>query len=178
LVSDAICAEVFLASRPLVDANRLHGLGVGVGAAVSASLACSEPRFRSLALLAPAYSAEPVVQRTRRFRFPLLPFGGEKNALGLSAGFAAEWAEQGFTRSYHELRVPVLLVHGNRDRVFPVSQSHLIRSAMEKSSQSVKFVSIEGCDHWFSHEEWQRLVAREICQWFSEALDGRPAAFA
>jgi len=178
LVSDALCAAAFLASHPMVDANRLHGLGVGVGAAVSASLACSEPRFRSLALLTPAYSAEPVLRRARRSPVPFLPSGRPGPALGLTAGFAEEWNEQGFTRSYHELRVPVLLVHGNRDRVVPVSQSQLARSALEKSGQTVKFVSIEGCDHWFSLEDWQRLAIREVCQWFSEAPDGVRAVFA
>jgi len=178
LVSDARTGLSYLLCHPLVDPGLVCVLGHGFGATVSACLAHEERGICSAALLAPAYSPEPVIETSRRAGGLLWPFSRKTPGITLSAGFPEEWAQRGLPCAYHELRIPAMLVHGNRDQNVPISHSHQIRTAMEPNGRQFKLVSIEGGDHWFSHREWRRMIAREVRQWFCDTLDGWPRTFA
>jgi len=178
LVSDARTGLRYLLGHPLIDPGLLCVLGHGLGATVSAYLAHGERGICSAALLAPAYSPEPIIEGSRRAARPFWPFSKKTPEIRLSPDFAQEWAQQGLTRAYHELRIPAMLIHGNRDQNVPTSHSHQIRTAMEPGGQRIKLVSIEGGDHWFSHPEWRRMIAREVRQWFCDTLDGWPRTLA
>jgi acetyl esterase/lipase len=47
---------------------------------------------------------------------------------------------------------PYLLIHGDRDQIVPVGQSHLLSDALRRAGVAVTFDPIPGADHWFSVE--------------------------
>lgn len=49
-----------------------------------------------------------------------------------------------------EFRAPVLLIHSNEDEIVPVEQSEDMQDALEKQQKPVKFVELEGDDHYLS----------------------------
>ena len=171
LIADAQCALEYLSSQALIDPERLCALGFGFGGLLAAALAARDDRVRSIALLAPAFGQQAVLEgirrRARKETRRSLP---ERSVPDLPAGFPGNWAECGLTQAYRSLPVPALVVHGNRDQLIPFSEGNRVRSAIEESGQTVKQITIEGGDHWFTLDEWQFMVAREIRQWFEDSL--------
>jgi dipeptidyl aminopeptidase/acylaminoacyl peptidase len=55
-------------------------------------------------------------------------------------------------RHVSEVNVPILLIHGKEDTVVPYEQSVLMEGALKGAGKSVEFVTLEGEDHWLSHD--------------------------
>jgi len=52
-----------------------------------------------------------------------------------------------------QANVPILLVHGKDDTVVPIEQSELMADALKKAGKDVRFVTLDGEDHWLSVAE-------------------------
>ena len=61
------------------------------------------------------------------------------------------------------LTVPMLVVHGDRDDIIPVSEASLARVA---NPRMVELSVVAGADHMFSRPGHQRQVARTVTDWF------------
>lgn len=59
-------------------------------------------------------------------------------------------AENSPARRAADITAPVLLVHGQDDRVVSVDQSKKMRSALEKAGRKVSYVELKGGDHYLS----------------------------
>jgi dipeptidyl aminopeptidase/acylaminoacyl peptidase len=60
------------------------------------------------------------------------------------------------------IRIPVLLVHGEDDTVVPVRQSRDMRRRLEREGKEVRFVELQGGDHWMLEYETRRNVMEEV----------------
>jgi len=61
------------------------------------------------------------------------------------------------------LKVPILVVHGDRDEIIPVSEAHL---AKEANPDHVELAIISGGDHMLASPDHQKQVVRKVTGWF------------
>jgi pimeloyl-ACP methyl ester carboxylesterase len=108
---DAAAARRSLLEQPGVDSGRVFYLGESLGGAVALDLALEHPPA-GLVLL----SAFTGVRDLGRVHYPFLP-----SALVPDAYPAG--------RRIHELRSPVLVLHGERDEIVPLSQGEALFDA-------------------------------------------------
>lgn len=124
---DARAAYAFLATERGVPSERLVLFGESLGAAVALDLALLRP-CRALILESPFTS----IRDMARTALPFLPVGP-------------------FLRTRYDnlakvgrLRVPLLILHGDRDRVVPFAQG---RRLFEAAPEPKRFFRIAGADH-------------------------------
>lgn len=60
---------------------------------------------------------------------------------------------------------PVLMIHGDADRVVPISQSHLLKEALDSLHHPYEFHILEGVDHAFAGQSDQQKA--DIQKWIS-----------
>ncbi len=56
---------------------------------------------------------------------------------------------------------PVLLIHGRDDTVVPIAQSEDMADALEHAHKTVKFITLDGEDHWLSRAETRLRMLTE-----------------
>lgn len=61
------------------------------------------------------------------------------------------------------LKIPLLIVHGDRDEIIPVDEAY---SAHEPNSEKTDMAIISGADHMFSNKNHRESVSRQIVTWF------------
>jgi fermentation-respiration switch protein FrsA (DUF1100 family) len=127
LAADSRAARSYLLGRPDVDASRLVYFGESLGAAVAIELAGAHPPA-ALVLRSPFTSLTDV----GRTHYPFLP---------------VRWLLQDRFPSIDRigsLRVPILVIAGDRDGIVPFEQS---RRIYEAATGTKKLVVITGADH-------------------------------
>lgn len=127
LARDARAARAFLETRADVDQRHVVYFGESLGAAVAVRLAVERPPA-ALVLRSPFTSLAEV----GRLHYPVLP---------------VEWLLRDRFDSLSrmpEVRCPVVVIAGDRDRVVPIGQSRRIYAAV---SGSRSLVVVEGADH-------------------------------
>ncbi|MEM9840010.1 MAG: S9 family peptidase [Pseudomonadota bacterium] len=65
-------------------------------------------------------------------------------------------------RRAEDITIPVLLVHGERDGVVPISQSEKMRDALEKVDRDVTFVELPKGSHYLNVDENRITFLREL----------------
>ena len=78
-------------------------------------------------------------------RFPALDFPAEQEADISPINFVSEDDP------------PVLLIHGDQDRLVPISNSHNLKTAMDKLALNVELLTIEGAAHGFRGDDQIRV---------------------
>ncbi len=69
-----------------------------------------------------------------------------------------------------EKSAPILLIHGDKDVLVPISQSKNMLEALEKGKANGKLVIVEGGGHVFSPKENQDVVLPALLEWFDKNL--------
>ncbi len=64
---------------------------------------------------------------------------------------------------------PALLIHGDKDRLVPVTNSKNIHEAFQKNNVKTQLIIIEGADHGFRGEDGKRAAAAMLA-WFEQTL--------
>ena len=67
-------------------------------------------------------------------------------------------------------RAPVLLIHGTGDSVVPISQTERMADGLQAAGKSVKYVKLEGEDHWMSRSEDRIRILKELDEFLREHL--------
>jgi len=134
---DLTAAVDYLVGRPEVDATRLGAVGHSMGGSAAIVATSTEPRIR--ALVSSSAFADPVIltrRVLRAHRIPRWPF------LSLTRCFIERWTGTTMTdlapqNRIGQIRVPVLLIHGESDRFIPPSNMEtLCARACQKHTQS------------------------------------------
>jgi len=124
---DAAAALGHLHSRNDVDPNRIILFGRSLGAAVAAELATRE---NCLALILETPFAS--IRKMARAAFPLLPIGPLLRT------------RYDVVEKVKKIKVPLLVLHGDRDEVVPFSQG---REVFESAPEPKEFFTIRGAHH-------------------------------
>lgn len=64
---------------------------------------------------------------------------------------------------------PTLLIHGDKDRLVPISNSERMQAAMKDAGVPVEFITIEGADHGFRGDD-AHTAATALAAWFDKHL--------
>ena len=173
--ADAASAVRWLAARP--EVTRVGLLGHSMGAAGAIVAAAAEPAVA--AVVGVSTPADPYRLTRQTFRLADLPIPGV-------IAWPLAWltthvflkprghtpSDVSASRAVREIEVPVLLVHGDEDRVVPVG--HLARlAAIRRAAQPdavTETLTVHGGHHsWlFEFPEFRATVAR----FFTASLDG------
>ena len=65
---------------------------------------------------------------------------------------------------------PVLMIHGDKDDLVPLSHSMNMEAAIKKTKATCKLVVVEGAPHGFNAEQYTKIVGPETFAWFAEHL--------
>jgi dipeptidyl aminopeptidase/acylaminoacyl peptidase len=76
-------------------------------------------------------------------------------------------------RRASEIRIPILLMHGSADQVVPITQSRMMKQALEEAGKSVRLITFEGEDHSGWDEVNWRRQAEEAIAFFRPYLTRR-----
>ncbi|HCK84241.1 MAG TPA: hypothetical protein DHW63_06910 [Hyphomonadaceae bacterium] len=61
-----------------------------------------------------------------------------------------------------QARAPILLIHGTDDTVVPIDQSRRMQQALRTAGKDVRFVELQGDDHWLSDAPTRIQMLREL----------------
>jgi len=153
---DILAALRHLQKHPRVDPNRIGLLGFSRGGIVSLQIASQEPSIKA----AVAYYALADFEQwldVDQYSFPKsLLFRWVRMRLVKEAG-AASWEEARArfreTSPIHfaaRIKAPVLLIHGEKDRTFPVEQVRLFHDALPSAGKESELLIIPGAGHVFN----------------------------
>ena len=90
-------------------------------------------------------------------------FSSRGRQLTLSSAFFDDADRHDLIEATRSLTVPMLVVHGDRDDIIPVSEAHLAKA---ENPRLVELAIIAGGDHMLAHADHQRQVARTVTDWF------------
>ena len=65
----------------------------------------------------------------------------------------------------------ILMIHGDKDLLVPISHSQTMQAALEKAEVKSKFVTIEGAAHGFNAAQNREQVLPAMVGWFEEHLN-------
>ena len=109
--------------------------------------------------------------------------GGESDTIAywndhIGAASNPDVAAKSPARLAANFRVPVLLLHGVDDSVVPIDQSEKMAKALEKAGKPVRFVKLQGEDHWLSRSDTRLQVLKELdaflAPFLSQPASGAP----
>lgn len=154
-----------LENEPQANAGRVGLLGFGRGAMMNFLAADSDPRFAAIASIGgltdlPAWAEERAAnERVLKQYVP-----------GYEGSNPAPLKERSVLHNMQRLSasIPVLLVHGGRDRKVSPTQSKRLATALEERGQPHELVIFERGNH--SMKRMQSDVHREVIDWFHTHL--------
>lgn len=143
--------------------------GHSLGAAIALLAARQNPDVSAICRLAGRVSAtrplhfltsnqHQVLERTGRVEFT-----SRGRQLTLDRQFFDDSQRHDLEAATRSLKVPMLVVHGDRDEIIPVSEAHLAKTI---NPGMVELVVVEGGDHMFASPDRQQQVARTVTTWF------------
>ncbi len=171
-ISDSIRAFGYLAEDCGADPARIGLLGLSMGGAV-ATIAAGRlgKRVKSCALLNP--SAKPFEElsflaRDRAVdvsRFPV-----DYNSFLFGKAFFDELPQIQPLVEVTAAGCPFLVINGTADRTVSPERSHEYMHVLRANGIPAELFSIEGADHTFASERWERMVIEKTGEWFGKTL--------
>ena len=79
-----------------------------------------------------------------------------------------------------KIRVPVLLMHGDKDNTVPIEQSEVMERALKRAGKPVEAIYLEGADHYFSQGSdrtaWLTALDKLLAASFKQTAPAAKAA--
>lgn len=144
-------------------------VGHSMGGAVSLLLAPRDRRVRALIMIAGVGDTRAMLARysipvlRRRGPYRIIRLWGRQ--FSLRDEFFAELSTTDLAREARHVRIPTLLVHGDRDRVIPIEEA---LSLFQVVRGPKRFVIVRGASHSFTGPTKRRELAKTILDWFRE----------
>ncbi len=176
-ISDTIKALDWIeqnAENEDLDAARIGLLGLSMGGLVAACTAGRDKRVKALALWGAVSDLNASLARNQKDRKDsirptpsgLVDYGG--NLLGKP--FFAEFPKIRPVEEIAKFRGPVLILHGTNDDREPASNADAYFAAVSRRDPRNRKILIEGADHTFSSQAWEREVLDGAGNFFSQVL--------
>lgn len=166
-VDDLMSAIEYFRNRGI---KKIHLMGSSMGAAVTV-LAASSGLFEleSLILIATPLDFTTLVPGLKKENIPLLDQNGYTSISGISVNnrFVKELFEINMIEAVKKIKIPSLVIHGERDMV--VDKSNL--EIYIKNCRCESFpVLIEGGDHNLTDESFICIITDNIKRWFGKFI--------
>lgn len=182
LAEDVLACIDYLHTRSDVDLMRLGVLGRSIGGGATILAAAREPRIRALVSCSAFADPQVLTRETmKRLHIPLWPFAS------LVRRFIERWlgttmADVAPANWIGSLNIPLLLVHGESDRLIPATNLEILKGRAR--ADRVEILSIRNRGHSdvtrdpASGEQIRTFFARHLDRGPDQALDERPACAA
>jgi dipeptidyl aminopeptidase/acylaminoacyl peptidase len=160
-VEDGVTAMV---QGGVADAGRVCIVGASYGGyAALAGATLTPDRYRCAASVAGVTDLEAFLLHRERI-------AGEESIISdhwrLSIGDRAE--DRARIRGVSPINlvervsIPILLIHGTNDTVVPIEHSRRMNDRLRGAGKNVRFVELQGDDHWLSDAETRTQMLREL----------------
>jgi putative redox protein len=143
--------------------------GHSLGAAIALLVAQRQPAVSALCRVAGRVSqTRPLhfltsAQEDTLLQTGRVAFTSRGRQLALKRTFFDDAQRHDLTAATRSLKIPMLVVHGGRDDIIPVSEAHLAKAANPKW---VELAIVADGDHMLARSEHQLQVARTVAGWF------------
>jgi dipeptidyl aminopeptidase/acylaminoacyl peptidase len=170
-LTDGVAA---LVAAGMADPERVCIVGASYGGyAALAGAAFTPELYRCAAAIAGVADLRDMLSFERNrtgFSSPTLVYW--RRAMGVTETDSATEKLEAASPAAHvdKIRAPVLLIHGRDDTVVPIAQSQLMQRALEGAGKSVKFVELEGEDHWLSGVKTRLETLKTLDAFLTEHL--------
>jgi dipeptidyl aminopeptidase/acylaminoacyl peptidase len=172
MIDDIIDGTRFVIGGGIVDRNRICSMGGSYGGYAALMVALREPD-----LVKCVVSISGVTDPTALFGERLKLFDRDssvmrfwENYIGSRFRDKEEIVAASPVRSAQRIPVPVLLLHGTDDVNVPVSQSRHLKKQLKNHDRPVKYVEIEGADHYMNTTDARRVLLTETDAFLAKYL--------
>jgi uncharacterized protein len=174
-VSDALVGLNFLKEHPNVDPARIGIFGRSMGGAIAMMAASRFNDIRSICLWSPVYHAKAWESKWNFSTNSPADHTHPQDLLieGQIPGleFMKEFVNMNLEKDILNLQnVPLLLIHGNQDKLVPADNSDLYLKARMEAEAETKFIQLPKSDHHFSPLDERKIALDETTQWFKTTL--------
>jgi dipeptidyl aminopeptidase/acylaminoacyl peptidase len=163
MIDDIIDGAHFAIGSGVADRDRICSFGASYGGYAALMVALREPE-----LLKCTVSIAGITDPTAMFGERLKLFHNYSSVMRFWESYIGsrfrekeEIIAASPVRRASEIPVPVLLIHGTDDFNVPVSQSRHLKKELELRDRPVKFVELQGVDHYFNSTQARRVVLGE-----------------
>jgi dipeptidyl aminopeptidase/acylaminoacyl peptidase len=157
LVTDTKAALDYLASRPDVDPSRIGMYGVSLGGVIGLAAAADDPRARAVVSISAFSTWQGVVADHAGGLVSRLISGGSEATAAI-----ARLAPR-----------PLLIVHGQNDRIVPVDHAHKLKAAADQAGIPAEVIIDPAADH-NDIVYVNRDLQQQIAAWLHKALPPQP----
>jgi dienelactone hydrolase len=169
--NDVTAALEHLQKHPLVNPAQIAVMGYSRGAIVSLQIASLVPSVKAVVAYYPLADFEEWLD-VEKYSFPKsLLFRWVRKQLVKEAGASSfEEARPQFRKTspirlVSQIQAPVLLIHGEKDRTFPIDQAQRLYRALQSAGNPCEFLVVRGAGHVFNFRDkekgkmaWEKTV--------------------
>jgi uncharacterized protein len=164
-LSDALKVTQWVEGQAFVDRTRMGVVGFSLGGLLAAALTARHPSFKARVMLAPS-TAHNLCRLTgdRDVCVPAVPqmvYGAHT----LHKDFFKDLRTFNGPADVVKCKAPTLVVQGTADTSVTPAVSKEYTDALDKAGIANKTVLVEGGDHIFSKQPWQRAMIQAVAQW-------------
>lgn len=169
-LSDALKVTQWVEGQSFVDRSRMGVVGFSLGGMLAATLTAKRPSFKARVLLAPS-TAHNLCRLTGDRdactpQVPQLVYGAHT----LHKDFFKDLQTFNGPADMVKCKAPTLVVQGTADTSVTPAVSQEYTDAMTKAGIENKTVLIDGGDHVFSKQAWQRGMIGAVAEWLPKRI--------
>jgi dienelactone hydrolase len=170
-----------LQKHPRVDPARIGVLGFSKGGVLSLQIASQDPSVKAVAAYYPLADFDEWID-VSRYSFPKsLLFRWVRSQMVNAAGAGSyeearpKFREMSPINLADRIKAPVLLIHGEKDRTFPLEQIERLCRKLEESGTKCELMVIPGAGHVFNFldKEEGKAAWERTLQFFHEHLHAK-----
>jgi len=172
-----------LRNHPRVDPNRIGVLGYSRGAIVSLQIASEVPAVKAVVAYYPLADFEEWLD-VERYSFPKsLLFKWIRGRLIKEVG-ASSWEqarlkfrETSPINFASRIQPPVLLIHGEKDRTFPLAQAQRLCQTLQSAGKNCELFVVSGAGHVFNFKDKEKgkIAWEKTIQFLDRHLPKNPS---
>lgn len=183
--SDELDAFNHIVSNPLVDRKNIAALGFSLGGAHTLLMASAAPAIKSVVVYYPMSDFEDWVAERNKSFFWRLVFRFARWDYNAESEHHNDYTHKALLRFYSavnrsaSIQAPVLIVHGDEDRIAPLKHSQrLFEELRNKNQNEVDFMVLNGAGHAFDKQAspHTRKAWTATLSWFHRHLDDQRLA--
>jgi dipeptidyl aminopeptidase/acylaminoacyl peptidase len=162
-IGDVSAAAKYLVSEGIANPDKLAILGWSYGGYAALQSTVVEPGlYKAAVAIAPVTDLQMIKDEARDFN--------NEQLVRDYIGSGPHIREGSPLQNVAAIRVPVLLVHGNRDANVDVAQSDRMAGAMKAAGKSVEYVKFDNLDHQLDDSDARIQMLTKIGSFLEAAL--------
>lgn len=142
----------FLAKEGITDEKRVCIVGASYGGYAALSGATKTPDLYRCAISFAGISDIVRLRETSRY---FLNSRAMQDQLGRDTSQLRETSPARFAE---QVKIPILLVHGDNDTIVPVNQSQLMHERLKRAGKDVTYIELEDGSHFLDYYEHRKIT--------------------